>query len=934
MSENLIEKTLRENIKNLNTIFIFPTQTAADLWADRIITISDVHAVAMDRFIAWDNFKGKSIRSQHQDKTSIPSAMRDIFAEKLIQENGDHPFLNYLIIPEYAKNAAGFTKWISSLLPTLANWKNYFEKSGQEPDEQDKDLLKIYDSYKSFLDSYNFFDPAWETPPFKADGHHYFIFFPEILSDYFEYEQILRSSEDITIINLPKNLNSVDQTEEKPAVKFFNNSRIELKNVAEFVRKVHESNENPIDWTEIAISVPDIENYGAYLDRELTLYEIPHVMRNATPLSSTGAGALFQQLKDCSASSFTYNSLKTLLLNSDLPWKDKDAIKLLLKFGQENHCICSFYFDGQNIDVWEKSFKSLSNTSERESTFYHKLKHQITKITKAKTFAEIRDYYFEFRAEMFDMTLCTKKSDLILSRCISELASLLDLERDFLNKAQPPISIPSPFNFFVNYLNGVNYLEQTDELGVQIFPYKLSATAPFDCQIIVDASQAGLSVLYKQLSFLRDDKRKLLLKREDPNVTEQFVKLYQMHSIKTPVYFTAASKTFDGYAQTCSYLVEEDLRKCKDEKILFGDYPYISEKNWILDENLENFPEKITKIQKNGSNSWIFAQNFENFLENSTKAQALLLDRIHTKKPNFSKTQLDIFNTCPRAWIFEKVLYLEEEDNAAQLMDHFQMGNLYHKVFELYCKKLSHNKPDPLPIYITETGLTEEYKTILEDSINEAIEDKENAYLTKELLYTTKTALNKVIVNAIEEFSIIFNGCEILNNEGYFEYEDPEKNYKCNGRIDCLLKDKGTGETFLIDFKSSAGSIPENLYVNPDEPETLPNLQMPIYIYLMRNAEKPITVDNACYFNVKDGTCAYVFGQTLWEILELKDDQFVLPEDFEPTIQAAIKNMDEVANKIEQGDFSINPEVQNYSCCAGCAHNPICRRTFNVGKKD
>ncbi len=156
MSNNLIEITLKENIKNPKAIFVFPTQTAAELWSDKIIFISDVSAVAMNRFLAWDTFKGQSIKSMHQNKTSIPSAMRQIFAANLISQNAQNPFLKNLIIPEYAKTAAGFTNWICSLLPSLKNWKTKFEKNHQNPDDEDLDLLTLYEKYSNFLEKNNF----------------------------------------------------------------------------------------------------------------------------------------------------------------------------------------------------------------------------------------------------------------------------------------------------------------------------------------------------------------------------------------------------------------------------------------------------------------------------------------------------------------------------------------------------------------------------------------------------------------------------------------------------------------------------------------------------------------------------------------------------------------------------------------------------------
>ena len=70
MKENLIEKTLKEHVKERDAVFVFPTQIAASLWADRIIEISDCTAVAMGRFIAWDKFKGEAVRGENQSINS------------------------------------------------------------------------------------------------------------------------------------------------------------------------------------------------------------------------------------------------------------------------------------------------------------------------------------------------------------------------------------------------------------------------------------------------------------------------------------------------------------------------------------------------------------------------------------------------------------------------------------------------------------------------------------------------------------------------------------------------------------------------------------------------------------------------------------------------------------------------------------------------
>ena len=53
-------KILIKNIKNTDSVFIFPTDTVLNSWADFLIINhekTNVQAIPMERFIAWDKFK-------------------------------------------------------------------------------------------------------------------------------------------------------------------------------------------------------------------------------------------------------------------------------------------------------------------------------------------------------------------------------------------------------------------------------------------------------------------------------------------------------------------------------------------------------------------------------------------------------------------------------------------------------------------------------------------------------------------------------------------------------------------------------------------------------------------------------------------------------------------------------------------------------------
>ncbi len=908
-----IEDALKTYIKKENVIFVFPTQISADLWADRATLVSGVSAVAMERFIAWDDFKGSSIRSQQQAKKSIPSAMRSIFASHIIQKNSEHPFLHYIVADVYASEAEGFANTIASLLPSLSQWKTHFEEKHLLPDAEDKDLLELYAQYKTFLDAHNCFDPAWETPPFNSNGNEYVVFYPEILMDWFEYKELLESSPDIHLIHLSK------KEEEHPHVGLFQNSRAELRNVAQYLRMMHDKKNVP--WTDMVLNVPDLQTYEQYITRELSLYEIPYVLKNGQPLSSFGAGIFFELARQCIVQEFSFDSIKKLLLNMDLPWKEPQLNESLIQFGRENNCLCSYDYNNKRIDVWEQAFDE-NPSEERLKTYYKHLRKHLNTFVQAHSFAKIRDGYFSFKQHFFDMAVCSEQSDLIISRCISELSTLIDLENDFSD-----CTIRSPFSFFTDYLSQKMYLSQKKDRGIQIVPYRLAAVAPFQVHVIIDASQASLSILYKQLAFLRDDKRQKLGFTEDPNVSDLFIRLYTM-SAQEDILFTSASKTFKGYSLSHSYFIE-------DEKTADSD-SYVQEKDWFLEKQIPSdnmnssmadavFPTNLFAMQQKGFTNWQQVQGVSS--EPTQEAKLLLHSCIDKKaykdsKVHISSTTLRSFFSCPRAWLFEKVLELDQQNNEAELMDTFAMGNLYHKILQFYCMAL---KMQGKKLAVAEDGLSDEYKQILYDSIGRGIEEQRISHLGKQLMFTTQQAITQTMLNTVQKFSEAFNSCEIAEVESHYSYEPEGKPYICEGRIDCLLKDPNEAEYILIDFKSSKAAIHKDIfYINNDV--YIPDFQMPVYLYLMENAEKSRrkTVENGAFFSIKDAEVVPVFGSLIMQDA---------PCDFEPTKQRVLELMNEYCNKIATYDFSVNARNQDFSTCQACPYKSVCRRTFTVSNQ-
>ncbi|MBP3709818.1 MAG: PD-(D/E)XK nuclease family protein [Treponema sp.] len=971
MAQNKIESTIAAHIAEQNTVFVFPTQTAADLWADRATLTSGVAAVAMERFLAWDDFKSSSIKSSKQYKKAVPSVMRSVFASMLVSQNAASPFLRYFIAPKYAQEASGFTSWIAGLLPSLAAWKTLFEKTQRAGDNEDADLLALYDRYKNFLDAHDLFDPAWETPPFDADGKTYIIFYPELLMDYLEYNEILSSSPDIILIHfdttgnaettnevrtadVPVSHSHDHATDIRPTVYFFSNARTELKHAVLAIKRAHE--QHHIAWHDIALNVPDIDTYAPYIERELSLYCIPYSLRSGKTLSSSGAGSFFSQAGACVQNDFSFDSVKSLLLNSELPWKDEELNSSLIDFGKENNCLCAYEYGGKKIDVWQRSFAN-ADKEQRLSNYYNSLKQQLTSLVRATTFSDINKKYFSFRETFFDMDNCSEQSDNIISRCIAELGALIDIEKEF-----PDCAVAYPYNFFVNHIAEKMYVAQNNTTGIHVLPYRLAAPAPFAFHVVIDASQASLSIVYKQLAFLRSDKRASLGFTDDVDVSNYFIRLYAENSLEIPAYFTASEKTFSTYSLSHSYLAENDMRFTP--MYTDNDDMYAAEKSYMAQAG--SFPKAITELERDGFAAWEKAQqntasndaatphstaytshapahasplapHNPHVLQNSftlhnslePKIEKLIIDKMYQEsKLRVTYSNLKLFYTCPRKFMLEHILGVQMQNNEAELMDAFAIGDLQHSILDYYCRAL---KTQNTPLMLTENGeLPKSHKAILLKSIDEVVAAFKISVLGKELILTTKQAIAQNMTQAVVAFSTFFDGCRIAASEQEYTFHPEGKNYYCLGRIDCLLQNE-IGDYLLVDFKSSRGSIHKKLfYVNDDV--DVPDFQMPMYVHLLEHQTPPIAVESAAFFNIgeaskKDGTTSNMLVPVTGSFAGKKEHVV-----FETTQNRFLELLDKFAERIATRNFAIDAERQNFDTCSACAYKAVCRRTFTVGK--
>lgn len=992
LSPNDIGKTLAKHLCDSSTIFVFPTDTVMNSWIDWIVTnptISGCDAIPFERFIAWDNFKSSYLCASENGKEVIPTLLKQLFVHDLIKRNAEKTEaerFKVIINPDdnYAMHAESFAPWITKNLSSLHFWKKRIEQYNKEYgelDDEDNDYLQIYEEYKSFLNKNNLFEPAWvENIDFSNEENTFVIIYPELLQDFADFTEILNQRENVTLYTFPTKV-------PRPKAYLYSDSRKELRQT--MLQIINLVNEKKADWSEIALSVPNLDTYRPYIEREFSLYSIPYVIKAGEKLTKNCAGRIFQEIADCYNSGFTFDTVRTLLLDECVPWKDelKDKREALIREGNRMRCICSPF----DTDIWlsalttkinklqssmnkgENSTKS-NDTCELEyfeelKDFYIELKKTVSMFFSQKehTFSNINRSWNAFKTTFLkDISEFSQDANNILSRCIKELEEIISIEKKY---DDCNLELESPYQFFLDTIRNKTYTPQTNATGIQIFEYKLSALANFKYQFVIDSSQKNLEISYKRLTFLNSTKRsKLHLLDDDKtlNATEVFLKLYAKQTNENIVNFSAATDTFNGFAIPHSLLdytkevpnLDANDYILKEKEIIFGScddkkYSFTPEQKQMF----ENWKKSAISTDTPFSSNDLFKQ--------------LLQNRVNPKngKVNVSaRSDLEKFFPCPRKWIYKSVLNLREDSLDTQLMQNYDMGNLNHKILELFMKNYKNEKEVVhLPFFdveqnsffqqdnTTKKDVSNDIYALLNTKITEqaikSISDFKDSPLVIQTLTLQKTKITETIITFLKTLLLPtpegIGNCIVKNIEQEYSAENEKFNYF--GKIDSIFEATSTNDNkvinlIIIDYKNSKSSFPKsdgqkNNYVDDDG--FLTDFQMPVYNKLeFENFIKNNKIDNKKY---------QIYGMYYYSIKDCKkiipyeqNNTIASPEKYEKVLGA----LDEYAALFTESFSNCNFEpttsktkgsklnVKTYEHCIECAYKSICRTTYCVAGKE
>lgn len=928
MYKNPVEELIRKEGADDSAIFVFPSDIAASLWLNEALSITGRETLPSSRFIAWDRFKEHAVQSTVAGKKPVTAVLRKLYALELAERNSisGAPLFRSLIPVKFAQDGAIFANWIARLLSQLAVWEITSNRStSYTKDDEDNDLSLLKADYGQFLETNLLFEPSWQRPPLKNTGNRYFIFFPEAIDDFSEYASIFMSAPFITPVYVPADTALTE-------IHFYENTREELRAVALTIESLLRSGTKP---EEIAVSVPDLETVSPYLLRELSLRGIPIEYRAGESLGSRAAGRLFSLIQNCVSSQFSFASLKALLLDRLIPWKDRKNAEALIYFGIRNHCVTSWKDEGKLIDIWEEAFKTPTKGESGDwdlRSWYRDLKKALSRMVSSENFTSIRNNYFIFREAFLDSSLYAPEDDAVVARCIEELNILASLENHY------PLYIPKQaYSFFISVLNDKNYVAQRQLGGVSIFPYRVAAGTPFPHHFILDATQDQATVLNLQLPFLRQDKRVALNILEN-DASDAFFIIYNCCARQTSTgtcgaHFSFAARSFSGYRTPHGF-----FRTQIHGETNIGD-PFTEEREWLATQSVQGdenakpaFPARLYPSQKNGHDNWKKhnAERSFSYLDTPFSGQIPQLSELIIKRQmngediRVSQTDLGIFSICNARWFLSKVLRIEAPASDAELMNERNLGLLYHDVLKKVYEKI---RAVDTTFQAAHLG---DYRSWSLSFAEEGAAD--HAEFKGPLAAPLISSLIGKIAEGVG--GILQSDAELLDGfipdflEDDIAFSSGGINYY--GRIDRISRRPGDNVTILIDYKS--GKIPTPADYKTTDNQRIKDFQIPMYVFLAEESPnspyKGSLIEHAWIGNIKEAEYRPIINDN--ETIVCGSKKGMIPrEEFENAMKSFKEMTNYFVSSIQAQDFT-RPENLAWQECTTCDFQKICRTTYAV----
>ncbi len=908
---------IQEALDDTQHCFVFPSEVSAVFWRRHMLSAGGRRSLRNGRFISWDTFKEELFDSRHSERP-VNAVLRRIFTHNLLSENAGEPFLSYLINPEYAENSRTFVSYVQRILPQLSALAEETGILNESGDGTYIDFRIIYDRYRNFLHENGLFEPGWDTLLPRDITKKYTVFFPEILEDYNEYAALLKAAGKISIVPVP---DSVPGT-----LHVFGNQVQEIRLVLSKIEALLDSGVPP---QAIVITAGALESLRDQLSLYADLYSVPLSIREGRPLSEYVGASFFTRLGDWISGNLDLDSLKALLLNKAIPWRNPGLLREISAFAVEKNCSRGYFEDGVFYDLVEETARAAYKNpypsrysppislSPDALSWYRAFRTESRRLVSAGSAAELK-----------------KTVQIMLNRYINpegwdeENEKILQQALDVLNELAYSESIlksplPAPFELWTSILADRIYVARDISAAVAVYPYRVSAGIFPEYHFLLNISHQASSWTRSRLDFLRDDYRKKL-GLESRDFSAAFLSLYTRSGRDVRV--GCSLDSFSGPALPPSWYIAGGTIEYEEGGGRRGSDVFPGETALWGGETAERpayvYPAQIEGLQymdSTGFRSKGFDAGGKSLPESPLKTRLTLLqeDKEGSGHLRLSASHLESYDRCRFAYLFERCLRLREGQFETDFDDPQALGNVYHIILEHLYRRIS-----------DEDGLIRDaHHTRYRELLYSVCEDIFTAWLP---VYTSfippvRAALRPRVQSALEEFLSIdlkkSAGCRVRALEAWYEAEAADEegtagDFILYGKVDRVLENIESAALRLLDYKKNKLPVKKTITGDGDDFDVISSYQIPVYLYLL--ASQGADIEEAAFYSVESAKFALVYGGS---------SAWIDDERKQAVVEHLLVKAASVVRSIRSGDYRL-PEAEEE--CSGCPYRGLCRMKYTV----
>ena len=881
----LVAETIRQNLKDQDIYFVFPSEIVAAFWRRRALTLTRHNAVRSDRFMSWDIFKEKAF-ARRQNAVPANSFTRLCFAvDLLIRNTDDGGVLKALVLPDFAESWRPFAKTIARMLPSIKLLLEDERVTALLNPKLRSDFESVNREYARFLESHNLFEPLHE-PTLAVETQPGIVFFSSVIADFAEYEPFLD----------PRMVTIEPAREPAPLPKAWTyvpyaNAKIEVKQTCLAIRRLLDHGETP---SRIAITLTKWSGYYEELRDTALLYDIPLLPRAGQSLADYPEVRIYRLLQECIASGFAVSALKELFLNIAVPWVNPEAGRNLVRFGIDSFGIQNFTVGNKKNDEWERCLRVAYRKELLE--FYLQFKQAAESVTNADTFVRLRGSVMAFNGRFLDTTAFSDSQ----SRAFSTALDLLSTFEEAAAHLQD-LRIDSPFSLWMMSLTDRRYVQPVRGDGVPVYEYRVAAGIQPEYHFVLGVSQESSAVTIAKYPFLAMNQVPDEI-RNGGDFTESFFRLYERSG--SNVILSSGTEGFDGPATPVERFVNRSTAGEIEAPLKAEDYYSREVDYWNGDE--VSLGSLYTQ-QREGL-SYIGKTAFQEkgndlTLEALTRPDLSQLSYARQTSEDgvlrISPTNLDIWMGCRFGYLLKRVLGLEEIEFDTVYSSPLESGILYHALF---AKVLS---------AVDAVSDPEERTATAGKVVESVFASWTRANFLPPVLNDLRRRAEEKVLDFVRVDAESFPGSKVEALEQTLEVGVDRTSTALYGRIDRISA--VDGGFIVVDYKSRLWKKRSGMVA---EDGSLLSFQVPIYLRLVEETLGP--VKEALYYDIYESRYSSVFGgKKPWFDDEQREDLLNQTND-------AVSTM---ISGIEAGEYTTPGPGDS---CNGCEFRAVCRKRYRV----